>query len=551
MLNLEQLKKFIDESSKLNRLTRNEFLTTKSYIEGNQLDKELQNILKNRGQPPLFENLYSMIADKIIGYKLNSISDIEVLGIQKEDRNVAMVLTDILKYITQQPSYTSFKEKSDLDLLCGLSAVQIWVVKDEFQNYKIVLENLDIKSLLYDPFTEKEDFSDAKYFIKILKITVDDAKKEFGGDFKVSNENLATKFTTYYEGFFKKEDGWDRYIFNADRILRIDKRIFDIPLCPIVIRALYKDMENIFYGLFRNIKPLQDFINFGINRMANMIGSQKILFESSAVDDGEAFSYSISHDNAVVRVNDGALREGKIKIENNTPNLQALNAKINENRFLAKQIIGFNDEALGFNDNRLSGVAIESRTNAGLVGLQRFINASDLLDKQLFKVAIALIVKYFTKKQVFKIVEKDTFKRYFTINDGKNNLKVGSYDIEVKTKLKTASSRENRFMQWSEIIKSGMISPELIEQILPLMLDDSDSGIASEIREIMAKQKEKAESEQIKQYQEQELKYKNEIEELQKQLMLSKIEKDRSQAEKYQAQAEALKSGDSGNMTRD
>ena len=70
---------------------------------------------------------------------------------------------------------------------------------------------------------------------------------------------------------------------------------------------------------------------------------------------------------------------------------------------------GFNDEALGQVTSRASGVVVQQRTNAGLMGIQRFLTASDLFDKSVFSVCLEYITKYFDKAQVFRIVEEDTF----------------------------------------------------------------------------------------------------------------------------------------------
>ena len=56
---------------------------------------------------------------------------------------------------------------------------------------------------------------------------------------------------------------------------------------PFVIAKYQIDEKNRWYGLFRDIKPLQDFINFAENRAVNMLGSFKALFEDDAVLDTE------------------------------------------------------------------------------------------------------------------------------------------------------------------------------------------------------------------------------------------------------------------------
>ncbi|WP_456237266.1 portal protein, partial [Helicobacter labacensis] len=72
-----------------------------------------------------------------------------------------------------------------------------------------------------------------------------------------------------------------------------------------------------YYGLFRDIKPMQDYINFAENRMGNMMGSFKAMFEEDSVLNIDEFIEQMALDNAIVKVRPGALKEGKIQFMNN------------------------------------------------------------------------------------------------------------------------------------------------------------------------------------------------------------------------------------------
>ena len=191
---------------------------------------------------------------------------------------------------------------------------------------------------------------------------------------------------------------------------------------------------------------------------------------------------------------------------------------------------GFNDEALGQVTSRASGVVVQQRTNAGLMGIQRFLTASDLFDKSVFSVCLVYITKYFDKTQVFRIVEEDTFENYFEINtNDANKIEIGSYDIVIETKAKNNSTREERFSQWVELIKSGFVPQEAMNDILPLVLDDSDSSVSAKVRKVLAQKAEEAKNNPMAQ----------QMQQLQMQVLNATAKEKEAKAMKYEAQAKA------------
>lgn len=535
----------LQESILLNKESMDEFELAKQYYEGNQLDPYTLSILESRGQPPLYENLYAMLGEKLLGYKINASVELQAIGFQKNDRATAEILTNILKSITQTKEYQITKQQCDLDLMLGICACEVWLKQSvDKEDIYISIRHIPLYSLYIDPYSQKEDASDAKYFHKVLFMDSEEAKKRYGDkEFKeYSSQGMnSRKRVRFYESFIRdiESNTYNRYIWNDNCVISFEKNPFDISFCPIIVRKLYIDSKNRFYGIFRNIKPFQDYINFAENRMANMLGSQKILYERSAIYNADDFAKQVSLDNAVVGVEDGALASNKIVFQNHSNDLMALSQKSEQKRMLAKMQIGFNDEALGQNMSRASGVVVQQRTNAGLVGIQRFLMSSDLFDKQVFSCCIELITKYFTTNQVFRIVEQDVFEEYFEINgkDGSNKISVGHYDINIESKPKNNSNREERFIQWVELIKSGFIPQDLMQDIIPLILDDSDSSVASQVRKLyMKKQEEEANpqnQEMAKQMQELQM----QMQELQMQVLAATAKEKEAKAMKYEAQA--------------
>lgn len=535
MLSIIELEGLYTSDYEFNQTSLKEYKEAKKYYHSNQLPADVKDIIQERGAIPVYENIYRMIVNKILGYKAQSIQEVRVSGRQEQDKSLAELLNDILDVFTQSENYDKEILKRDKDLIFGCSIIQIWITKEN-GDFNLEIESISPEGFLIDRYSRDANAKDARRFHRIINTSLEFAKGLFPNSAFISTQDSIESRVNLIESWIKEEDGnFSRYIWQkGGSVLSYTQSPFKDGSHPFIIAKYGIDEKNCWYGLFRDIKPLQDYINFAENRMVNMMGSFKAFYEEDAVINVEEFANEASLDNSVVKVASGAIRDGKIHFVEHKGNIATLSEKVSEKRNLAKVLSGLNDEALGMAINRQSGVAIAQRRDAGLMGLQDFIKTSDEMDKLIFKKAISLIQHYFTKKQIFKIVDKKVGLRYFEINTNETNkIRVGKFDLVYKTQLKT-QGREERFAHWSEMLKTiAQIRPDLVASLLPLMLKDTDSPIVADVEEIIQKQQES---------QEQNLQSQAQMEQIQTQLALkeaeAKIKELEGKAKKYSAQGE-------------
>ncbi|KAA6234359.1 portal protein [Campylobacter sp. LR264d] len=492
MKSLEELKEIYDIDLKANSSSVLEYLESKKYYHGHQLSEDTLAILNSRGQPPIIENIFKMIVNKILGYKAQNIQELKVLGRQEEDKVLADLLNDLLKIFSESEEYEKEILKRDKDLIFGMAVCELWIEQDEDKDYHLSIKNIPSDCFLIDRYSVEKDAKDARRFHKTTNLSKKVAKKLFGNKALITNhqnyDDRVFVIETYILENHNGKEVFSRYCWHEEGgIYLYEKMPFKNGCHPFIIQKFNIDEKLKWYGLFRDIKPLQDYINFAENRMANMMGSLKAFYEEDAVINVNEFIESASLDNSFTKVRSNALKEKKIEFVQHHADIQALSQKANEKRNLAKILSGLNDEALGMAINRQSGIAIAQRRDAGLMGMQDFLKASDLMDKNIFKKALDYITHYFTKEQVFKIVDEKIGERYFKINTNENNkIKIGKFDLIFKTQLKT-QGREERFAHWSEMLKTlAGIRPDLVADILPLMLKDTDSPIVADLEELLA-----------------------------------------------------------------
>ena len=115
-------------------------------------------------------------------------------------------------------------------------------------------------------------------------------------------------------------------------------------------------------------------------------------------------------------------------------------------------------------------------------------------------------------------------------------LLIKKLEIDILVSTPKMQGREERFAHWSELLKTiSSIRPDLLTDLLPLMLKDTDSPIVADIEEILA-QKDQA----LAKAQQAEAQQAKALSELEMQQMQSGIQKNISQANKQQAQAKML-----------
>jgi hypothetical protein len=534
---LETLKKQKKESYERTRESREEALKIKKYFRGEQLPDDVIAIISGRDQPLEWENIVKKIANKIMGLKLLSKQEINVFGRQVEDMAQANVITNVLRASQDSTDFWSYKKRADKDLLlAGISIMQP-VIKELGEVDLLGIKERDLRyyhlpmeQSFWDPYFTSPDGSDSRYFHHERLIDRESLYEFFDPEIidqiPLCNNLEITDYLTSEVGYSERVKitySWYRkyckekrrnviyYAIWSDNILLAHKESpYNMNRVPISIRRVNDaDSDNpaAFYSIFRDILPIQDRINFTHLRIANMLGSLKMLFEEDAVDDAEEFIEEFSLDNSIVKVKSGAISGNKIKEIKNSNDIAQLMQIIHDKRSVAEEIIGLNNEILGTSVQRLSGYAIEHRQNAGMVGLQLFIDASIQQDRDLADMGIKLIDQYVNAEQIYRMVDGFEADRLFKVNEiekdtngrvlfengkpkRKNKLNIGRYDLILNSVPQTRGSIAERQANWVEIMKLFAGNANMLQSLLPRMLRDIESPVAMEVLEIMKKEEE-------------------------------------------------------------
>jgi hypothetical protein len=533
---LEKLSKQRDEAYYVTQSYRENGRKIKKYFKGDQLPEDVIAQLQGRDQPLEWENVIKKIANKVMGLKSLSKQEIAASGRQVQDKDVANIVSNVLKASQDSNDWWGHKKRADKDLLLtGVSVMKpivrelgvcdlLGVKERDIAYYHVPMENA-----FYDPYFTLPDGADMRYFHEVRLIEREELYAFFDAEL-VDTLTLATS-DTYNEtttnarlsmvqysqrvmitySWYKEFDKMEKknkfyYAIWGDGVLLAHKESpYKMKRIPVSVRKVYDaDAESPyeFHSIFKDVLPLQDRINYTHLRIANMLGSVKLLFESNAVDDAEEFMEQYEQDSAIVEVNSGSLSKGQFKEIKHNNDIAQLMSVIVDKRHQAEEIVGLNNELLGSSMQRLSGYAIENRQNAGMVGLQMFMEASQQQDRDLAFMAVEFMNQYINAEQVYKISDDFEADRHFVVNeiakdengavvreDGevvrKNKLGIGRYDIILTPAPMSRGSVAERQKNWVEIMKLFAGNGAMLEKLLPRMLRDIESPVASEVLDLM------------------------------------------------------------------
>ncbi|MDT8337569.1 MAG: hypothetical protein RQ763_00075 [Sulfurimonas sp.] len=533
------LTEWLKESSRHFKKTKEFSKKVREYYNGDQLDRTIKQILANRGQPEQYENNIAKHNNAILGFKKERQIDIRLFGRQQRDRVGAEMLNALLKAITQVSDYEVEIDALDDELsLEGVAIAELTInASGEFDEFGREHKDIEIKQVpsnecYLDPFSRAKNYNhDARYIHRCFWIDTEDLLG-LGFDEKKINEvtninyvadiveddmwadetirkRVLLSYTWYrkYDEATKKDKFY--YCFWSDvTILLQGESPYDFDGFPYEVEFLSRDFlgKIKYWGLYRDIMPIQDHINYAKLRLQNMMANNKTLINRGALIDGdmEAFNSEYSLDNATVMVEDiNGVKDIKQNVQ-----IQQILGIIIDGRQQISELLNSNKEMLGTANNRMSAVGQEQRVQTGLVGLSRFMNSSDNLQKKIIKKSVKFIEQYYDTQRVVSIVDEDYIQDYITMNeailndnggvelevlaDGKvkpivsNAISVGKYDLIFTAKPKSNSMSSERLRQNVELLKVlQSTDPELVKYLIPDILKDSDSPSAKKIREII------------------------------------------------------------------
>lgn len=506
---LQQVKDWFRESQYLLQESRDSAKLALEYYSDDQLSEEVKQELSERRQPEFHENIIAEIMDRLSGYEIVGRTDINFEGRQFDDVKKAKMMGQITKAIMDMNRYDVKRSRWRMSVaLTGLAVYHFRVdtSTDEYDKNgnpmkDVKIDFVDSFEIDPDPYSRKDDYSDAKYIHRSVwtdKSEIATIFPDFNIDELVAGNipsPLYDTFGNYYNTTQYNASNRDRHLlveswynnggktyvmfWSGDSILmHIEspygfKGMDDHGFPFVVKRFEYSVNKPKYAGLFPRIKPMQDRINFAHLRIQNMMGGGKVYAEENAVTDWDQFLKDVSRDNAVVKVKPGALQKRRVEVKEHRADIATHYSMVGDFRTRSREVVGMNNEFAGSHTNARTGEAIKSRQDAARVGIQKLLDVFRDGDVLVGRKMLKFIQKFYDQQRSFRILTEDLQKEFIEVNqpskdfemvDGyllpvvSNDLQIGKYDVVVVEDTHSETAREQTITALTEVFKTAIAS---------------------------------------------------------------------------------------------
>jgi len=527
-VNITKLREWLDESIDELSTSYEEARRAFKYYNGKQLPSDVLRVLKERGQPPIWDNVIREIANKLTGFHIIRKNDLRARGRQKEDIPGARIMTDVIKFVMDDNNFdqerVAFRKNLSLAGFAGYE-MRLEPSDEEFDSDGDPILDIKLKAVPYDelfidPFSREKDYSDAKYLHRAFWVDREELYEHFPEELVDQVPSNDATDLRAREGMRRRrglyaQQSRDR-IFLVNTWYRVGKKFYyafwagntilqdgESPYMngkgyPYVIKRFeYETDEPEIVTMFRDILPIQDAINFALIKIQNLFGTIKAMVEKGAVDDIEKFEDELNTDGAVVEVNDIQ----RVKVDNLKREIQSLANHIINLQIRARQLAGINDEFAGVATNARTGAAIQSRQDAAIVSIQSLIDAADDSDRQVGMKLVRMIQAHYTQERVIRVIDSLGKEEFIALNqqtnifkngeyENTNDLSMGRYDIVIEQAPPTTVNRQEILTQYTEMLKTvlplGALSPEEVRLVLADYMRNLDLPISGNIVESLS-----------------------------------------------------------------
>lgn len=448
---LTRLKTLLRQSASAYRDSKLEAQKAFDLFHGRgHLTAEQLNILQQRGQPAQIHNFVKEFTLKLAGYISATRKEIAVKPAAMQYSSVANVTSDVISSIHRKNNIDilHFLSMQDL-LLSGVSCVEHATFKTGEKDrwgrpyYGIKMNIVPDSERFLDPWSRALDYSDANWFSRRKWIGSYDFERLFGaGKLKESTPfstvladlgyewNLSLLDKSFVSDEYREQTVYEvihtivrrgkktlSIYWNNDTILSQEDVTDTANPFRYSIQRLFLVDRPEYYGIFRDLFGTQEAVNQSIIAMQHMINTSKVLVEKGAVQDIRKFGADYNKINGIAEVEDGALKDGKIRIEKFTVDLVNYQRKLVDDLSRAERSIPMNDAFQGLAPASDSGKKVEIQQQSVLVGQTYAMIASDGMLRQWGIGTLSLVKQYWQAEQVFRITDGQDRDKWVTINE--------------------------------------------------------------------------------------------------------------------------------------
>lgn len=430
---LERYKKMFAQARDATAEQRRQNAVCVDYFHDRQWTSDEIKVLKKRKQPQIWVNRIKPAVNGVLGVIEQGLSDPRAYPRNSDDENSAEIATDSLRYASDQARWPRTKLKGAKDYLLTGTAACIVEVDEELDPSP---RRIRWQEFFWDPHSQEDDFSDARYMGVAKWMYVDEARGLAPEGMTVDLDSLGTgqtiagidaddedkpsswgdrkgKRVMVVEMYHQVRGVWHRCLFWGGGVFQegpspyLNER--GEPSNPIEAQSATVDRENLRWGMVRTMIPLQDEKNMQRSKRLHLLNSRRVR------------QTDLSADQNIQLVRDEAARpDGVIpygyEVADNLPAAMG-HAALEADGTGELERMGPNPAVLGRDGSSASGRSHLVRQQAGLTELTPELGGLEDWELRVYRQMWARIRQFWTEPKMIRVTDDIGAPKFLQVNE--------------------------------------------------------------------------------------------------------------------------------------
>lgn len=455
----------------------------RDYYDGNQWTPEERATLAKRKQPIQTYNLTRVAINGMVGIVERTQTDPKAWPRNGPDEGAAELATQTLRFVADENRLDRLKVKAARDYFVeGVCAAIIEAVQEE-PDYAVTMRRIPWKEFFFDPFSQEEDFTDARYMGVAKWMDEDDVREMYpdeGDAVANSYEGAPSQSESFadrpnrawadrrrkrlmvVEMYHREKGAWFRCVFVKGGVLEYAESAYKDDkgrsVCPIEAQSFAKDRENMPYGAVRDLRSPQDGYNRRQSKLLHMLNVRQTFGTKSAAKDVDAIKSELARPDGHIEIEHGEFGRdfGVLPVTDQVAGQFQLlmEARQQMERLLpSKGVIGRQEQGN-------SGRAMAQAQDAGMTELADPLGGLADWELRILRQLWARAKQYWTQPRWLRVTDNAQAAQLIQINgpDGQSLGEV-SVDITLDVVPESATMREAQFQLLGELVKMGRPVP--------------------------------------------------------------------------------------------
>ncbi len=427
---------------------RTEAERARDYTNGIQHTAAERAELERRGQPVVAINRIRRKIEWLRGLEVKQRTDPKAFPRTPKHQEDAESITDAIRFVCDSQDWDGVRSDVYDNFLCeGYGGCEVVHSQNKRGEIEVEINHYPWDRLFYDPFSRRDDFSDARYKGVVLWMDGEDFKADYPKHADVI-DGLKAKYSesqsgTYddrpadkwYDGkrnrvrvvlmWYRKEGVWHWVKFIQGQTLEQAESPYvddeGESVCPLIMQSAYVGRDNGRYGIVRDMFDAQDEINKRRSKALHSINSRQTIGVKGAVDSVATLKRELAKPDGHVEVSieafEDAARVGMKPFEvlNNSDQTQGQIALMQE----AKNeidLLGANSALEGETGESTSGRAVLARQQGGMIEIAALNDKLHRFTRTVYRHVWMRIKQFWTEERWVRVTDDESNARFVGIN---------------------------------------------------------------------------------------------------------------------------------------